>query len=183
MILELDEISTNQISSYRLPSYEEIPDVGLYLNQVATYINRYLEPFSGFTITESMISNYVKKKLIDNPIKKQYSRDMIAYLLFIALCKSVASLFDIQLLINLQKENGHEIRASYEFFKREFEDILRTVFALKEDNERKEESKTVEEELLRKLIVAIAHKIYVDKAFSMLRDSDKEECSLDTTDM
>lgn len=171
MVLELDEKDILAISGYRLPSFTEIPDVGLYLNQTATYINRYLEPFLGFGITESMISNYVKKKLITNPVKKQYSREMISYLLFIALCKNVASLDDIQLLISLQKENGHPVQKSYEYFKREFESILLSVFGIKRKDEVSENRGSTEEELLGKLIVAIAHKIYVDAAFRKLREN------------
>ncbi len=172
MTLELDEKDIASIRDYRLPSFSEIPDVGLYLNQAATYINRYLEPFLGFGITESMISNYVKKKLIANPVKKQYSREMICYLLFIALCKNVSSLDDIQLLMNLQKENGHTVQKSYEYFKREFEAILLDVFGIKRKDASSEESRSTEEELLQKLIVAIAHKIYVDAAFRRLREKD-----------
>lgn len=170
MVLELDEKDLSSIRGYRLPSFTEIPDVGLYLNQAATYINRYLEPFLGFGITESMISNYVKKKLIDNPVRKQYSREMIAYLLFIALCKNVSSLDDILLLINLQKENNHTVQKSYEYFKTEFEAILLDVFGLKKKDEAVDESASTEEELLEKLVVAIAHKIYVDCAFRKLRE-------------
>lgn len=174
MILELDKTTIDRISSYSLPSFAEIPDVGLYLNQVATYINRYLEPFLGFELTESMISNYVKKKLIANPQRKQYSREMIAYLIFIALCKSVATLDDIQLLIKLQKENNHTVEASYTFFRNEFESILSSVFGISKEEKREGESKSLEEELLCKLIVAIAHKIYVDMAFRMLEGKEKD---------
>lgn len=174
MILELDKTTKDKILSYSLPQYSEIPDVGLYLNQVATYINRYLEPFCGFQITESMISNYVKKKLVPNPVRKQYSRDLICYLLFIALCKNVATLFDIQILINLQKENGHSVERAYTFFKSEFEEILLSVFGFEKRNERdKDASESIEKELLEKLVAAIAHKIYVDTIFSTLRN--KEE--------
>ena len=175
MILELDEKDLNAVRAYRLPSYEEIPDVGLYLNQTATYINRYLSVFPSFSITESMISNYVKKKLIDNPVKKQYSRPMICYLLFIALCKNVASLDDIQLLITLQKENKHEVRASYEFFKKEFESILRNIFGIDDELADRNGARSIEGELLEKLIAAIAHKIYVDSAFRLLRENKSEE--------
>lgn len=174
MFLELEKNDLEAIKSYRLPSFNEIPDVGLYLNQCATYINRYLEPLFNITITESMISNYVKKKLIDNPVKKQYSREMIAYLLFIALSKSVASLDDIQLLINIQKKK-YSADISYEFFKKEFEAILLTVFGLENTKDRVGEEKTLEEELVGKIIVTIAHKLYVDKAFKVLRDNAKEK--------
>lgn len=69
MNLKIDEKALTALSSYSLPSFKEIPDVGLYLNQCATYINRLFEDIYGISITESMISNYVKKKLIPNPIK------------------------------------------------------------------------------------------------------------------
>ena len=174
MDLELEKKDKETILNYHLPAFTEIPDVGLYLNQAATYINRYLEPFFGFSITESMISNYVKKKLIDNPVKKQYSREMICYLLFIALCKGVSSLDDIQLLIKLQKENKHDVQASYEFFRKEFEEILLSVFGLKKKEEKERECASIEEELLCKLIAAIAHKIYVDTAFRMIRNRENE---------
>ena len=77
MNLKIDEKALTALSSYSLPSFKEIPDVGLYLNQCATYINRLFEDIYGISITESMISNYVKKKLIPNPIKKQYSRESL----------------------------------------------------------------------------------------------------------
>lgn len=174
MTLELDKTIIERISSYSLPSFNEIPDVGLYLNQTATYINRYLEPFLGFELTESMISNYVKKKMIDNPVRKQYSREMIAYLLFIALCKSVANLDDIQRLIKLQKENKHSVERSYNFFKKEFESILLSVFGISKAEKKGDESSSLEEELLCKLIVAIAHKIYVEMAFRTLEGSESD---------
>lgn len=63
---------------FKLPTFEEIPDVGLYLEQTATFINKYLEPLLGSELTPSMISNYVKKKMIARPEKKQYSREQIA---------------------------------------------------------------------------------------------------------
>ncbi len=176
MVLELDKTTKEKILSYSLPSYSEVPDVGLYLNQVSTYINRYLEPFCGFQITESMISNYVKKKLIPNPIRKQYSRDLICYLLFIALCKSVSTLDDIQILLTLQKENGHSVEDSYTFFKNEFSQILLSVFGLeKREEKEKSNDESVEKELLEKLIAAIAHKIYVDTIFNTLRKEESKE--------
>ena len=55
---------------FRLPRYNEIPNVGLYLDQVTKYIDDYLSPIAP-SLTSSMISNYVKKKIIENPIKKK----------------------------------------------------------------------------------------------------------------
>ncbi len=170
MILQVEEERLDAIKNYKLPAFNEIPDVGLYLNQSATYINKALEPLFGQAITESMISNYVKKKLIDNPVKKQYSREMIAYLLFIAVAKNVASLDDLQFLIQKQKLK-YNAKEAYEYFQRAFETILKSVFGFDASKDDKEK-RTVEEELLENIIVTVAHKLYVDIAFDILK---KEE--------
>ena len=81
---------TRSIQDFRFPKYHEIPDVGLFLEQVAKYISSFLEPLGDITVTGSMISNYVKKDLVDNPIKKQYYRDQIAYLIFISMALSTS---------------------------------------------------------------------------------------------
>ncbi|MBO7208453.1 MAG: DUF1836 domain-containing protein, partial [Clostridia bacterium] len=80
------------IKNFRLPKFEEIPDVGLYLEQTTKYISQIYAPVQEITLTSSMISNYVKKGLIPNPIKKQYNREQIAYLIFIASAKLVLSM-------------------------------------------------------------------------------------------
>ena len=69
------------IRDFRLPRYSEIPNVGLYLEQVTKYICEYLAPIQDNAITGSMISNYVKKGLVSSPVKKLYNREQIAYLL------------------------------------------------------------------------------------------------------
>ena len=56
------------IRNFRLPRYRELPDVGLYLEQVVRYVNRYMI-LDGNELTASMVSNYVKQKLIPGPVK------------------------------------------------------------------------------------------------------------------
>ena len=63
------------LDSLHLPEYKEIPDVGLYLEQVTRFINTALESFPDMSVTPSMISNYVKLKVVTRPEKKVYSRD------------------------------------------------------------------------------------------------------------
>ena len=58
---------------FRLPRYDEITDVGLYLDQTTRYINEYMFPLSeDMAITSSMISNYVKIHLIPSPSSEFY---------------------------------------------------------------------------------------------------------------
>ena len=83
-----------------LPAYDQIPNVGLYLEQVTKFLNEYLEPLGCPPLTGSMISNYVKKGLLRNPVKKQYDREHIAVLLIIAVVKTVLSLEEVQQLLD-----------------------------------------------------------------------------------
>ena len=43
---------------FRMPRYDELPNVGLYLEQTVKYINECLSPLN-IPVTSSMISNYV----------------------------------------------------------------------------------------------------------------------------
>ena len=112
---------------FRLPRYEEIPDVGLYLEQVTKYVGDCLAPLTQTAVTGSMISNYVKRGLIANPVKKQYDRDQIAYLIFISVTKIVLSMDDIRLMVSVQKQT-YSPRVAYNYFCREFENVLDYVF-------------------------------------------------------
>ena len=45
---------TKSIQDFRFPKYHEIPDVGLFLEQVAKYISSFLEPLGDMTVTGSI---------------------------------------------------------------------------------------------------------------------------------
>ncbi len=115
---------TKDLKQFNLPTYKEIPAVGLYLDQTSKYINECLCGLDDMEITNSMISNYVKKHLIANPVKKQYGRDQIACLLFIALTKSSLSLEDVRHLFDLQKEK-YSSEEAYSYFRDLFDEVYR----------------------------------------------------------
>ena len=106
----------NSIRDFRLPRFHEIPNVGLYLEQTSKYIAECLAPVQEAAITSSMISNYVKKGLISNPVKKLYYREQIAHLMFVMLAKSVVSLDDLYRFIRLQEQTYPTERAYNYFF-------------------------------------------------------------------
>lgn len=158
------------IRDFKLPDYHDIPDVGLYLEQVSRYISDDLSPLE-ISITNSMISNYVKKGLIANPVKKLYGREQIAYLMFIAIAKTVLSLEDISLLISLQKKS-YPPEVAYGYLCREFENVLFFVFGLKDTLEEVGRDHTDEKTMLRNTIITVAHKVYLDKYFAALHDKE-----------
>lgn len=150
------------IQDFQLPRYREIPDVGLYLEQVSKYIEQTLSPLGWEGLTGSMISNYVKKDLISSPVKKQYGRDQIGHLLFIALAKSVLSLEDLAAFIRLQ-ERTYTTEVAYDYFCMELENVLAFVFGLKEQIDNVGVENSDEKTMLRNCIIAICHKIYLEK--------------------
>ena len=159
------------VREFRLPRYQEIPDMGLYLEQVTQYISERLAPLQENAITGSMISNYVKKGLVASPVKKRYSRDQIAYLMFIALAKNVLSLDNLFRFIRLQQRT-YSVEVAYEYVCDELENALHYVFGLKETMEFVGTDYTDEKFLLRDTVVAIAHKIYLDKCFACMAEDE-----------
>lgn len=91
---------------FHMPAYSEIPNVGLYLEQTLKYINDTFAEFKSIELTKSMISNYVKLGYLRRPVKKQYDREQIASLLFIALSKQVLSMENIGKLLGILSRQG-----------------------------------------------------------------------------
>ena len=159
-----------RIQGFKLPGYDQIPDVGLYLEQTVRFIDDRLALLPNVSITNSMMSNYVKKGLIKNPVKKLYDREQIAYLIFIALAKSVLSLDDIHLLIELQGKS-YPPRQAYEYFVAEFMNVLHYVFGLKEKPDDVGVDNTEEKTLLRNTIISVALKVYLDTCFAVIHEN------------
>ncbi|MCR4923690.1 MAG: DUF1836 domain-containing protein [Lachnospiraceae bacterium] len=154
--------------NFELPSYNDIPDVGLFLKQVVRYIEKYSESAGLQPLTASMISNYVKKKIIANPVKKMYDRDQIAYLIFITFAKNAIQIEDMQTIFDMQKKK-FGVRESYEYFSRQMKACILEVFGLPYDNCNSDDKKTLdtsplfsEKALLKNICITVAHKIYLE---------------------
>lgn len=152
------------IREFDLPKYNEIPDVGLYLKQVVKYINETLQPWFDITVTDTMISNYVKMHLVPNAVKKQYYRDQIASFLFIVLAKPIVSLDNIQTLLNMRQEK-YEADEAYELFRSSFMKTLRSIFC---EEEYESQPADAYQDLIRNIIIAIVQKYYIEKCFREL---------------
>lgn len=160
------------ISGFRLPRYSEIPTVGLYLEQTAKYISEYLSPLGDYGLTNSMISNYVKKGLVDNPVKKQYDRDQIVYLFFIAVAKTVLSLDALTGFIALQKRT-YPLDVAYDYFCRQLESLLQYTFELTDAIDSGDTESTGAKRLLYSCIVAVTQKIYLEKSLEAIEAEEK----------
>ena len=121
---------SQSIQNFKLPRYDDLPEVELYLDQTTAYISERLEILDDVKLTSSMISNYVKHKIIRRPVKKRYAADQIAELFFIAVAKNVMQLSDLKAAIELQRRT-YSTKVAYNYFVEELENILPYVFGLK----------------------------------------------------
>lgn len=167
MKLKTKQKIAESFRSFHLPRYHEIPDMGLYLEQTAKYISEHLSPLEESCLTPSMISNYVKKDLIDNPVRKLYGRDQIAYLFFIAIAKSVMSLDGLINFIALQKRT-YSLQKAYDYFCDQFENILFFTTELQDTADILGEDTADEKKLLFSCIVAVTQKIYLEKCLEAI---------------
>lgn len=167
MKLETKQQVAASVSNFRLPRYTEIPNVGLYLEQTAKFISEYLAPLGDYALTPSMISNYVKKGLIANPVKKQYDRDQIAYLFFIALAKNILSLDALTNFIRIQQRT-YPLPVAYDYFCRELEELLQFTFELSDSMGSRDLDSTDEKRMLYSCVVAITQKTYLEKCLTAI---------------
>lgn len=152
------------VAEFHLPRYRELPDIGLHLEQVTRYASRYVPS----QLTGSMVSNYVKQKLIPGPVKKSYYQESIAYLIFLSYIKTVTPLEDIRLMMEVQK-SSYELQVAYDYFCDELENLLQYVCGLRETPAVVGSTRSQEKELLRTALLSITYKIYLDQYLSLIR--------------
>ena len=152
------------VAEVHRPRYRELPDIGLHLEQVTRYASRYVPS----QLTGSMVSNYVKQKLIPGPVKKSYYQESIAYLIFLSYIKAVMPLEDIRLMMEVQK-SSYELQVAYDYFCDELENLLQYVCGLRETPAVVGSTRSQEKELLRTALLSITYKIYLDQYLSLIR--------------
>ncbi len=148
--------------------------MGLYLEQTVKYINSYFKSFPEMELTGSMVSNYVKKGLISNAVKKQYYREQIAQLIFITVAKLAVSIDGLALMLSVQKST-YETSVAYEYMRLELINLLEYVFGRKEIPDKVGVENTEQKYLLRTTVTAVAHKMFLDKYMAVLLEARQQE--------
>lgn len=108
------------LDDYRLPEWDTIPDFGLYMEQVIDLLKQYLDYLppelkAEHFVTASTINNYVRTRVMPEPIKKRYYREHIAYLIIICTLKQILSIALITRIIpmGLRREEVEVVYRSY----------------------------------------------------------------------
>ena len=110
----------NALTTYSLPSWDMLPDIELYMDQVMSLLTKYLEVYDTVIgthrlITPSMINNYVKLGIIPAPHKKKYSKIHLAYLLIVCTLKQTLDMSTIQQIIPVGLDET-SVKKTYDSF-------------------------------------------------------------------
>ena len=116
------------VESLEPAAWDELPDIGLYMDQVTGLLNRMLAPFTmgrdETPLTPSMINNYVKSGHISRPTRKKYSREQLAALYMLCSLKGNLSITDSAALIYFLTEQEGASDAYNRFVSLQMEGLM-----------------------------------------------------------
>lgn len=108
------------LEHFKLPRWEELPTIPLYLDQVLSLIDEWLGEYiiteKQKVMTKTMVNNYVKHKFIEAPVNKKYDKLAVASLFIIAVLKTVFTIDEVSKLINLAIRYNEDVPKMYNHF-------------------------------------------------------------------
>ena len=120
---ELEELKS-RLEKQRPDTWEELPDIPLYMDQVVSYLSRQLISFEeGDGLSPAMINNYIKDGLLSRANGKKYGQEHLAYLTAISVLKQVLSVREMRALTAIGRERG-DSRRQYEYFWKYLDEAL-----------------------------------------------------------
>lgn len=130
----MKRLTEQEAAKFRCPRWEELPGIPLYMDQVVILLEETIGIFvdeKERVVTNSMINNYVKQKIVSAPVKKKYGKKHLAALIVVSILKKVLSMMEISAVIDLMiKEHGME--CAYNLFCAHLEQSLKNAFVLQD---------------------------------------------------
>lgn len=175
MIKGDEGMNNDSIMSFKLPRYNELPEIDLYIEQVISYIDGIFAPLGidekGRALTPYMVNNYVKQGVVPPTVKKKYSKKHIAYLSIVYIAKQIFSIEEIGKMIKVQTKT-FDIETAYNYMCNEAEFIIRSVFMNKPIPQDTTKTNSQQRFFVRDPIIAFAHKLYTQKLLAAYCDED-----------
>lgn len=167
------------LMNYHIPRWEELPDFDIYMDQVITLIERYvniLQDGKETLITSAMVNNYVKLKLIPKPVKKKYNKVHIAYLIAITLLKQILTISEVRDGIQYQAGLSGTHNA-YNLFCEEQEKAFQqcAIQIMKNTKLPEREDIPYDSMVVKMAVRALAEKLVAQKIVYLQRDENKKE--------
>ncbi len=120
----------SRLESFSPIPWEQIPDFGLYMDQVVTFVERQCKSLFADgerVFTAAMVNNYVKFGLVSRPDGKKYGREHLAQLLMICVLKQAVSADGMKALV--KPPEGVTLREQYEQFCRTEKEVFNSLGA------------------------------------------------------
>ena len=144
-----------RLNQERPASWDALPDLALYMDQVISYMPRQLIRYDeNENLTSAMVNNYIKDGLLPRADGKKYGQTHLAYLTAICALKQVLSVKEMKTLIQ-DGLLGREPERVYNYFCRTLDSALNDTA-----NQLDEE---LEEENLSRLALELALRSYADR--------------------
>lgn len=109
-----------------------LPDIGLYMDQVQTYIDRQLALYrrdeNDRLLTPAMINNYIKDNVIPRAEIKKYNPTHLALLILIGTLKQVLSITNLSQLLSAYREPA-DVEALYNHYRQIQQASLQNIVA------------------------------------------------------
>lgn len=116
---ELERLK-EKLERERPVSWDDLPDIALYMDQLISYMPRQLIRFDEEEqLTSAMVNNYIKDGLVPRAEGKRYSRSHLAFLTSVCALKKVLSVKDVAALLDAIRgdQSAQEL----------YEDFIRTL--------------------------------------------------------
>ena len=152
---EIQELR-QRLSQQRPVDWESFPDIGLYMDQIISYMPRQLIHYGeGDVLTSAMVNNYIKDGLLPRAEGRRYSRIHLAYLTAICVLKQVLSVKEAKRLIATGTRRKRDTEELYAYFCRQLSAALtETAESMPEDCEKED---------LPRLALNLALRSYADR--------------------
>lgn len=164
-----------KIANYKLPRSSEFTSFPIVMRQLIAILDQYMSifpvPGEEKLITQAMINSYVRSKILQAPVNKEYNRQHIMYLITIGILKQVLSMSDVAKILELQRLQ-YPADIAYDFFCIEVEDALKVTFDTRsfEKYNHQPSKITPLTEIVRSAVLAFANRIYVKQSIWFLEN-------------
>lgn len=177
----MDELQEwlDKMEDYRLPRFEDLPELNLYRDQLLTLVDKYIGPIwleDGPVVTTSMVNNYVKNGLMPHPEKKRYTREHLAYLIAITFLKQVVSINEIQAGLEVQTKLNGGIAKAFDFFCEKQEQALKMLNHRESGQVLSEKGQSSAYLMVEMVTIAFATKL-ITKKILMIENTKQDEKS------
>ena len=106
IVTEISHWKAN-VRDFALPTWEELPSIPLYMDQVVIFLGSRLAPhLEEKPLSASTINNYVRTRMMPPPVKKKYFRLHLAYLIMICTLKHGLGMVSIGRMLPLNLAEG-----------------------------------------------------------------------------